>query len=203
MPRKKYQVEQLKQCPIAWQLLHFAMTKLFKQTHSWLSLHQTGDELKSLLIHLPSRECFPRWHQVWQSHGDEFHTLIPLSEQECEDCLTRRHLAGDTAVTKSLNVLNDIPTSLRICEKYWHFSWQDFKKQILPDKSVYSVKRSTLLQATKIQTSYSASAQLSDCTTKGQPEMFYCAYKLCMKYLNIQSASGQVSGSFNALFINE
>lgn len=33
--------------------------------------------------------------------------------------------------------------------------------------------------------------------------MFYCAYKLCMKYLNIQSASGQVSGSFNALFINE
>lgn len=146
--------------------------------HSWSSLHQTGDELKSLLIHLPSRECFPSWQQVW--HGHELHTLIPLSEQQCEDCLTRRHLAGDTAVTHPLNGLNDIPTSLRICEKYWHFSWQDFKKQILPDKSVYWVKCPTLLQATKIQTSNTAFRLHNQRSARN---MFYCAYKLCMKYL--------------------
>lgn len=42
MPRKKYQVEQFKECPI-----YSAIIKLVKQTNSWFSLHQTGDELKS------------------------------------------------------------------------------------------------------------------------------------------------------------
>lgn len=200
MPRKKYQVEQLKQRPIAWQLLHFAMTKLFKQTHSWFSLHQTGDELKSLLIHLPSRECFPRWHQVWQksqwwvshSHPSVRAGVWGLPDQET---LGRWH-SGDTSIKRIKwhpykpqdlwKILTFLMTRLQKA---------NFARQISAFNSPPSYKNPNILFC------FSTAFRLHN--QRSARNMFYCAYKLCMKYLNIQSASGQVSGSFNALFINE
>lgn len=171
------------------------MTKLFKQTHSRFSLHQTGDEW-SLLIHLPSRECFPRWHQVWHSHSDECHILTPLSEQECQDCLTRWH-SSDTSIKcvqwhpyKDLwKVLTFLMTRL---QKANHARQIRISSQMFKSSASYKNPNILFCFYTPSRLHKQRSAR----------NMLCCAYTLFRKDLNIQSATGQVSGRFNALFIN-
>lgn len=150
-----------------------------------------GDGLKSLLIHL-LKGIFS---QVWHSHSDEFHTLTPLSEQECEHCLTRWH-SSDTSIKciqchpyrpqELWKILTFITTSLQ--------------------KANFARKISILSQMFESSPSYKNPNILFCFNTafrlhnqRSARNVFYCAHELFIKYLNNQSASGQVSEFLEAL----
>lgn len=161
----------------------------------WFSLHQTGDEW-SLLIHLPSRECFPCWHQAWHSPSDECHIVTPLSEQECQDAWP-----GDSSDT-SIKCIQ--------CHPYKHL-WKTLTFLMTRLQKANNARQICILSQTfKSPASYKNPNILLCLSTASRlhkqrwaRNMFCCAHKLFRKDLNIQAATGQASERFNVLFINE
>lgn len=179
LPRKKYQVEELKQCPI-----YTLPWPNYSSKHSWFSLHQTGDELK-FPQPPPLKEMFSQLtpslaqSQCWVSHSH------PLAEQECQDSLTRWH-SSDT----SIQCIQWHP-----CEDLWEIltllMTRLQKANIARQISVWSQTFKSPASCKKSK--HLILLQQSFHTAQRSARNLFC----CTYNLNIQSVTGQVSERFN------